>query len=570
MRQLYLLLTIFSSLLSSAQTQDVANFSFTIGLNNTVSFNNTSVLTGGDRKAVWYFGDGTHQVTAALASTEHHYNQAGQYKVCLKIYKYTSTSDSSATADVCKTVLLQSAPDQRCKAGFETGAVPNAGLTRLLVAQPWHSAGNRPEQICWKFGDNTDTCINYDPASANNYAVYHTYKERGTYKVCVIIKYQQGCIADSCHEVTVGENITCKAEYRTETPNDRPLLKYFIAHPWHSLGQKPLRICWQFGDGKDTCIQYTTAPDQHYVVRHNYAHAGRYEACIKILFDGGCEARYCRVETVEEPLTHPDTCFVNVNEVATHASRLERKFYVGLTAGKIPLRICWKFGDGRDSCVTISHPPTDKELMMAHEYPAPGRYEICADIWYDGGCMAQKCRVVEITTYNNSLCGGYIADSLTGFKTVLFKGFSILNAGDHVISWQWSFGDGSSADGREVNHEFAKGGIYPVCLYIRTESGCETRICKKVTVHGGDKEAQLQLSPNPVVSILHAVFKSAFTEEVTIRIFNANGLLLKTYSRGAVAGINTWDFDLGSLPTGLYSVIVQSSRQLANAIVFKQ
>jgi hypothetical protein len=72
------------------------------------------------------------------------------------------------------------------------------------------------------------------------------------------------------------------------------------------------------------------------------------------------------------------------------------------------------------------------------------------------------------------------------------------------------------------------------------------------------------------VSVLHAVFKSTLKEEVTVRIYNASGLLVKIYTRNVILGINTWDFNLSTLPTGLYSVIVQSPHQLASAIIFKQ
>jgi hypothetical protein len=76
--------------------------------------------------------------------------------------------------------------------------------------------------------------------------------------------------------------------------------------------------------------------------------------------------------------------------------------------------------------------------------------------------------------------------------------------------------------------------------------------------------------PNPVTATLHATFLSVIQEQVTINIYNANGLLLKTYTRGALQGSNTWEFEVASLPMGIYSVIVKSQHQLANAIFFKQ
>src|ERR1700741_1924649 len=95
----------------SAQTNtpDVANFTFNVNPGNNVSFTNTSVLGPGtivgERRAWWFFGDGTQQSSPALGNMQHHYNVAGTYTVCLKIYRYFN-NDSALTASVCKTVVL--------------------------------------------------------------------------------------------------------------------------------------------------------------------------------------------------------------------------------------------------------------------------------------------------------------------------------------------------------------------------------------------------------------------------------------------------------------------------------
>jgi hypothetical protein len=47
--------------------------------------------------------------------------------------------------------------------------------------------------------------------------------------------------------------------------------------------------------------------------------------------------------------------------------------------------------------------------------------------------------------------------------------------------------------------------------------------------------------------------------------------MVRSYVRNANVGINTWAFnDVATLPTGVYSVIVQSPNQFATAIFFKQ
>jgi hypothetical protein len=47
-------------------------------------------------------------------------------------------------------------------------------------------------------------------------------------------------------------------------------------------------------------------------------------------------------------------------------------------------------------------------------------------------------------------------------------------------------------------------------------------------------------------------------------------VLVRNYTRFAVAGGNGWDLDLSTLPPGIYSVVISSPNQLANAIFFKQ
>src|SRR4029078_2214474 len=81
-----------------------------------------------------------------------------------------------------------------CHADFErVSSTSNNLLTAGFRAHVWDSSGKKPEQICWNFGDNSDTCINYDPELSNNYFITHTYSDSGSYNVCVKILYQGGC-----------------------------------------------------------------------------------------------------------------------------------------------------------------------------------------------------------------------------------------------------------------------------------------------------------------------------------------------------------------------------------------
>src|SRR5205085_6275959 len=135
------------------------------------------------------------------------------------------------------------------------------------------------------------------------------------------------------------------------------------------------------------------------------------------------------------------------------------------------------------------------------------------------GCAAEDCHEVAIRTFSD-FCGGYYRDSLTSLNTFVFKGVSIHKPDDAVISYRWTFGDGSSGTGEQVKHTYAVAGVNRVCLLINTEKGCETRICNDVKIAGANQSI-LELSPNPVSDVLHASFYSANNETVTIKIINS-------------------------------------------------
>jgi PKD repeat protein len=574
MRKIYsLLLLLIAALAVNAQANNV-NFTFAPDpTTNNVVFTNTSSLTSdGPRKAFWYFGDGSMAITAALEGTAHHYASSGTYQVCLKIFKYfNNVNDSVLLGSECKTVTMQ----QQCTAGFQwADSITTNPLTHHVrfFGFGTNNANQPIKEVCWIFGDGTDTCILASaatpPVSLLN--IRHKYTQNGTYNVCLKIKYEGSCVAEKCNTVVLTSpaiSDSCRAEYLIQPVTATPLARKFVAQPWHSNNKKPVRICWTFGDGKDTCFVYPANYTGDYLVEHKYAQYGQYEACVIIKYDGGCEKRKCNLVSIIEPPTNE--CTATLNESPVNTVSLERKFYVGLMPNRRAEKICWNFGDGTDTCVILSNPINPEQLYITHRYPSPGNYSVCAKVYYVGSCIVQRCRAVEIIAARNNLCGGYMMDSLLSPATYRFKGTGVQSPTDYVLSYSWTFGDGSSASGQTVTHAYAAPGNYNVCLIIKTNSGCETRICKRHIVPGATVP-QLILTPNPVANNLHAVFTSHRAENVTIKIYNANGLLVRNYTKFASAGINNWDFDVAALTTGIYSVIVQSTMQFATAIFFKQ
>lgn len=523
------------------------------------------------REVCWTFGDGrdtcipyTESYTG-LYFTNHVYNQPGTYNVCVKI-KYFG----GCVAEKCKPVVIGTPPADSCRADFEVLPVAGTILSKTFLAKPWHSQNKRPEQICWKFGDGTDTCITYNPAISYNYIVTHSYLQPGTYTVCVKIKYQGGCVSEKCKPVVVGVNTipdSCRADFETTSYTSTPRTKKFTALPWHNNQKRPEKICWDFGDGHDTCITYNPGNAANvYSVLHTYAQNGIYNVCVKIKYQGGCEAQKCRQVPVNVT-TQPDSCNAYFTEEVIQNSGLYRRFNAipWHSNQKRPEKICWQFGDGTDTCITYN-PGTATAYNVVHHYNQPGVYTVCVKIKYQGGCEAQYCRPVAVEVQP---CRALFTDSMISRFKVKFKGQAIIaQPNNPVVSWQWTFGDGTSGTGQNVIHEFPHPGSYTVCLKITTANGCQNTVCKVKVIDSGVRI--LQLHPNPVINTLYITYYSYHNEMGQVKIYNMFGIMVRSFNRQMTIGYNNFSTDVSTLPPGPYSLVVQTPTATAASVFFKQ
>jgi PKD repeat protein len=518
------------------------------------------------QRICWQFGDGRDTCINYTSSytgqylVAHNYQHPGLYEVCVRIIYF-----GGCEARKCKPIQI----GDSCRADFEKIISTTINPLRAYYrALPWHNNNKKPQRICWQFGDGTDTCINYTSSYTGQYLVAHNYQHPGLYEVCVRIIYFGGCEARKCKEIRIGVPDECTADFERLPTGPNLLSVGFRALPWNNHNRNAQRICWQFGDGSDTCINYPENYTGQYTVVHRYDHPGNYEVCVKIFYYGGCEARKCK-NIVVPPAQQ---CSVNIIQIIPGVNSFTRGFFASVSSSPFrrPVRICWDFGDGDDTCIFIPVTVTNflPYLFISHTYPGPGMYRACVTVRFQEGCEARDCEEVFIRS-QSSVCGGFMMDSLIAPRSYRFKGFGIHNNNDEVVSYLWTFGDGTTASGREVTHTYNQPGEYEVCLRMRTRLGCETRICKPLRVPA-NHNAVLQLSPNPVVDILHVSFFSTHTETVIIKIINGNGTTVRTFTRNVTMGANVWSHDLTLLIPGAYSYSVQSPNQLASAIFLKQ
>ena len=138
-------------------------------------------------------------------------------------------------------------------------------------------------------------------------------------------------------------------------------------------------------------------------------------------------------------------------------------------AGNRITRYHWRLGDGTE----IVQRPEDADFgVPVHRYTAPGIYTIELTVTDDEG---NPCNV-DTTTHTVRVNEAPVADA-GGDQRLAYGEILQLDAGATTgtdgdpHSFHWAFGDGNSATGAKVEHQYAKAGTYAVTLTVDDGTG---------------------------------------------------------------------------------------------------
>lgn len=101
---------------------------------------------------------------------------------------------------------------------------------------------------------------------------------------------------------------------------------------------------------------------------------------------------------------------------------------------------------------------------------------ILTTIALQGFCEYQD--TIEVTVYPANQAG-FVADTVCQSFTT---SFTDLTLADTIVSWNWSFGDGTGAIAQNPTHLYTAPGIYPVELITLNGSGCADTLSQDVEV----------------------------------------------------------------------------------------
>lgn len=188
----------------------------------------------------------------------------------------------------------------------------------------------------------------------------------------------------------------------------------------------------------------------------------------------------------------------------------------------------WNFGDGA----------TATGLSATHSYPNTGTYTVVHTITDSLGFTTNCTQTIEVAVTGGPQCSyEFSPQSPVANQTVNFTSTSIPGtSGAPIVSWHWTFGDGSSASGERVRHAYRLAGSYSVVLTVTDSLGLTSNCFESVNVTTAEPTCSFEYSPLDPVKKQNINFIDTSTpSDIT----------------GAPIVVSLWNFGNGAMLSGL-------------------
>lgn len=525
-----------------------------------VSFNANITAVDSIATYTWYFGDNT---ISNEKEPKHTYNQAGTYDVKLVI---TSTNGCVDSLIVFNAVKVGEKP----RADFE--ATPREGCTITGINFTDLSTNATVDKWYWSFGDGkrsynqnplttyqdtgwfnvrlivwsngcSDTMVkaNYihikppkanfsfkaedcnnkltvqffdsskgavtykwffgDGDTSNIANPIHTYSKSGTYQVLLVVvngdcshsRIRTVVVDDNNGKLVISDTVVCR---NTKVNFSLTNLNTISAATY----------TWSVGEGN--LITTGGGPLTEYV----YTNAGKFNVWVAIDYANGCkdtiEYNSIKVYGATAKFSSPENTFCSGSTIVFNDS----SFTDGTHAITNWL---WNYGDG-----TVEN---NNNAAASHFYATGGSFDVKLKVIDNYGCTDSivKNNIVNIA----QTIANFTTDTLVCPSTSIY--FLNHSSGNN-LNYQWSYGDGNTANGFAVNHSYTNQGIYTVRLIATDDIGCADTLVR-----------------TNYIKVYYPIANFTISDSTAV----CPPLMVNTTNNSMYAGSTNWSFGNGSFST---------------------
>jgi PKD repeat protein len=195
----------------------------------------------------------------------------------------------------------------------------------------------------------------------------------------------------------------------------------------------------------------------------------------------------------------------------------------------------WAFGDGGSG----------SGVTVAHKYKNAGTFAVVLVVEDNSGNSGTASQTVTVNEGNAPVASFvYSPASPAENETIYFNASGSTDEDGTIVSFQWNFGDGTTADGETVTHQYGSSGSYTVILEVTDDDGNTGNTSQTVTIGANE---------NPVASFIFSPTSPAVDQDVHFDASDSND------PDGTIVAYE-WDFGDGTTGTGL-TVIHRYSTQ---------
>jgi PKD repeat protein len=230
---------------------------------------------------------------------------------------------------------------------------------------------------------------------------------------------------------------------------------------------------WDFGDG-------ATASGMN--VRHRFRTSGEFPVTLTVTDDTALENNRASA-TVLVMVNAPPEPVIAAPAAACPAEAVTFDGGQSRDADGPIEHYVWRFGDGSGA----------DGAQVSHTYTAPGRYSVALLADDDRGLNNSRQQSIldfhvnrpprPMAGPDRAVCPG---------EAVTFDGGASNDWDGALVRYAWDFGDGTTAEGPQVAHNFAQPGLYQVRLSVTDDSGAS---CATAT-----DTAQVHVNTPPVAA----------------------------------------------------------------------
>lgn len=405
-----------------------------------INFTNNS--TGVQLDYLWDFGDGN---TSTEEAPMHIYQTQGIYNVCL-----TVTDKYDCVSTICHDNIVNIANP----VAIFTVDSTFASCPPLPVN--FFNNSINASSYTWDLGDNSGLSTLDSPQ--------HIYTIPGVYNVTL-----RAYRTEVCQDSVTNQDLIVlegpEGEYQMDIDTAcSPAIVTFNATSVDNY-----MYIWDFGTGVLDTTQLSATSDE---VTFTFTEPGTYYPTLSFLNNTGCFRTLPQIGPMVVASSSP--AFEASEEVMCVAG--ETVTFYNLSSSATPIvGVEWIFEGGS--------PATSTNFEPNVVFDEPGSYDVTMII--DNGGCTDTLIVPDYIKIGHTPQADFIMSSSTGCTplTVNFTDFSTV-AESNIVSWEWDFGDGGTADIPNPTHIFyhENGSSFTVTLTVTSADGCTDTVSKNVNL----------------------------------------------------------------------------------------